>query len=83
MKDIVSFSMGLELDVHTTAYLLAANRMVFNTNNRVDKAYVTLIERYKGTSIADCNAILRDWGIDEKHFLGTHERGEYNMRKSN
>ena len=71
---IVSFSIGLDLDVHATAYLLAANGMVFNTNNRVDKAYVHLIEKYRDRGIDDCNAILRDLGIEEKHFLGAHER---------
>ena len=78
-SNVVSFCMGLELDVHATAYILAANGMVFNTNNRIDKAYVHLIENYKGRDIADCNAILRDLGITEKrHFLGSKERGEYN-----
>ena len=77
---VVSFAMGLGLDVHATAYILQANGMTFNTNDRTDKAYVTLIEQHKGTSIEDCNAILRDLGItQERHYLGSKERGEYNL----
>ena len=78
---VVSFAIGLELDVHATAYLLAANGMVFNTNNKVDKAYVYLIEQHKGRNIEDCNIILGKLGIAKKYFLGSQERGEYNTSK--
>jgi len=76
---VVSFALGLGLDVHATAYILQANGMTFNTNSRIDKAYVTLIEQYKGKEIEDYNAMLRDLGItDPRHYLGSKERGEYN-----
>ncbi len=79
---VVSIGVGFGLDVHLTEYILESNGMCFNTNERLDKAYISLIEEHKGKDIETCNAILRDFGgIEEKHFLGAHERGLYKPRK--
>lgn len=80
MPLVISISIGFGLDVHLTEYILESNRMCFNTNHRLDKAYIHLIEEHKGKSIEDCNAILRDLGIEEKDFLGAHGRGAYKPR---
>lgn len=67
---VVSIAVGFGLDVHTTEYLLESCGMRFNVSDRLDKAYITLIEKYKGRDIEDCNAILRDLGIEGKYMLG-------------
>ena len=78
---VVSIAMGFGLDVHLTEYILESCSMKFNTNDRLDKAYITLIEEHKGKSIFECNAILRDWGIDGKDMLGELDRGANSIKK--
>ena len=77
---VVSFAIGLGINTTGTRILLDINGMVFNPSSTVDQAYTELLENHQGKSIADCNAILRDLGIDEKHFLGSYERGEYTLK---
>ncbi|MDR0325083.1 MAG: hypothetical protein LBI19_03185 [Oscillospiraceae bacterium] len=78
---IISVIMALGLNVHAAAYILQANGMTFNTNDRTDRAYIYLIEEHKGKDIETCNAILRDLGVETKYFLGSQERGAYRLRK--
>lgn len=77
---VVSIAVGFGLDVHMTEYILESCGMRFNTNDRLDKAYIYIIENYKGCSIDDCNGILRDLGVDGDDMLGELERGSYKKR---
>lgn len=78
---VISISIGFGLDVHLTEYILESCGMRFNTNNRLDRAYIHLIEEHKGKDIEECNAILRDLGVKGNDLLGELERGAYNPRK--
>lgn len=79
---VVSIGVGFGLDVHLTEYILESCGMRFNTNDRVDKAYICLLEEHKGKDIETCNTILKELGISSKHYLGTHERGAYKKKDS-
>lgn len=61
---VVSIGVGFELDVHSTEYIIESCGMRFNVNDRLDKAYIHLLEEHKGKDIETCNAILRDLGVD-------------------
>ena len=78
---VVSIGVGFGLDVHSTEYILESCGMRFNVNDRLDRAYILLLEEHKGKSIEDCNAILKELGIKGKDMLGELERGEYKPRK--
>ena len=78
---VVSIAVGFQLDVHLTEYILESCGMNFRESDKVDKAYIYLLENYKGIDIADANGILRDLGIDGIDMLGELSRGEY--RKKN
>lgn len=81
---IISIAVGFKLDVHLTEYILESCGMTFCESNKVDKAYIYLLESCKDRDISECNAILRDLGIDGKDMLGELSRcgGEY-RKKSN
>lgn len=72
---VVSIGVGFGLDCKATEYLLESCGMRFNLNDRVDKAYIHLLEEHKGEDIDTCNAILRDLNIEGKDMLGELERG--------
>lgn len=78
---VISIGVGFELDVHSTEYILESCGMRFNVNDRLDRAYIHLLEEYKGKDIETCNAILRDLGVEGKDMLGELERGIYTPRK--
>ena len=78
---VFSIGVGFELDVHSTEYILESCGMRFNVNDRLDRAYIHLLEEYKGKDIETCNAILRDLGVEGKDMLGELERGIYTPRK--
>ncbi len=77
---VVSIGVGFELDVHTTEYLLESCGQRFNVNDRIDRAYIYLLEEHKGRGIYVCNTILKELGIPENRMLGELERGEYNSK---
>ncbi|MDD4564404.1 MAG: hypothetical protein PHE79_02875 [Eubacteriales bacterium] len=78
---IISISIGFGLDVHSTEYILESCGMRFNVNDRLDRAYIHLIEEHKGKDIETCNAILKELGVKGKDMLGELERGEYKKKK--
>lgn len=78
---VISIGVGFELDVHSTEYILESCGMRFNVNDRLDKAYIHLLEEHKGKDIETCNAILRDLGVEGKDMLGELDRGSYVPRK--
>ncbi len=78
---VISISIGFGLDVHSTEYILESCGMRFNINNRLDRAYIYLIEEHKGKDIEACNAILKELGVNGKDLLGELERGQYQPRK--
>lgn len=78
---VISIGVGFELDVHSTEYILESCGMRFNVNDRLDRAYIHLLEEHKGTDIETCNAILRDLGVEGKNMLGELEKGSYVPRK--
>lgn len=78
---VISIGVGFELDVHSTEYILESCGMRFNVNDRLDRAYIHLLEEHKGKDIETCNAILRDLGVEGKDMLGELERGSYIPRK--
>ena len=78
---VISIGVGFELDVHSTEYILESCGMRFNVNDRLDRAYIHLLEEHKGKDIETCNAILRDLGVEGKDMLGELERGIYTPRK--
>jgi hypothetical protein len=78
---VVSIGIGFQLDVHSTEYILESCGMRFNVNDRLDRAYIHLLEEHKGKDIETCNAILRDLGVEGKDMLGELERGSYTPRK--
>ena len=75
-SEIISFVMGLQLNSGEAEILMHANGMKLNINRPIDRAYIELMEKHTGRSIADCNAILRDLGVVTKNdeFLGSKER---------
>lgn len=77
---IISIAVGFKLDVHLTEYILESCGMRFCESNKVDKAYIYILENYKGRNIGDCNGILRDLGIDGKDMLGELDRGRYKKK---
>ena len=81
---IISIAVGFNLDVHLTEYILESCGMTFCESSKVDKAYIYLLESCKGKDISDCNAILRDLGIEGKDMLGELSRcgGEYRKRSN-
>jgi len=74
---VVSIGVGFGFDSHITEYILESCGLKFNTNDRVDKAYIYLLEEHKDKDWVTCNIILSELGIDKKHYLGSHERGSY------
>lgn len=78
---VISIGVGFELDVYSTEYILESCGMRFNVNDRLDRAYIHLLEEHKGKDIETCNAILRDLGVEGKDMLGELERGSYTPRK--
>lgn len=78
---VVSIAVAFSLDVHITEYILESCGMRFNVNDRLDKAYIYIIENYKGLSIEEYNGILRDLGVKGKDMLGELERGIYRKHK--
>lgn len=78
---IISLSMGFGLDVHSTEYILESCGIRFNTNSRLDRAYIHLIEEHKGKDIGTCNTILKELGVGGNDLLGELERGSYAPRK--
>lgn len=80
---IISIAVGFKLDVHLTEYILESCGMTFCESNKVDKAYIYLLESCKDRDIWECNVILRDLGIDGKDMLGELTRCEGKYRKSN
>ncbi|MBA9085096.1 hypothetical protein FHR92_001558 [Fontibacillus solani] len=78
---VISIGVGFGLDVHTTEYILESCGMRFNVNDRLDRAYIHLLEEHKEKDIEACNAILRDLGVDGKDMLGELERGAYSPRR--
>lgn len=72
---VISIGVGFGLDVHSTEYILESCGMRFNVNDRLDKAYIHILEGHKDKDIDTCNAILRDLSIDGKDMLGELERG--------
>lgn len=78
---VVSIGVGFGLDVHSTEYILESGGMRFNVNDRLDKAYIHLLEEHKGKDIDTCNAILRDLGVAGKDMLGELERGANTSKK--
>lgn len=77
---IVSIAVGFGLDVHMAEYMLEACGMRFCSYNRVDKAYIHIIENYKGEDIETCNGVLKELGVEGKDMLGELERGSYKKR---
>lgn len=77
---IVSIAVGFGLDVHMAEYMLEACGMRFCSYDRVDKAYIYIIENYKGKDIETCNAVLKELGIEGKYMLGELERGSYKKK---
>lgn len=76
---VISIAVGFQLDVHLTEYILESCGMRFQESNKVDKAYIYLLENCKGKGIEYCNAVLRDLGIEGKDMLGelTRNGGGY------
>ncbi len=77
---IVSIAVALELDVHMAEYMLEACGMCFCSYNRVDKAYIHIIENHKGSDVETCNGILKELGVESKYMLGELERGSYKKK---
>lgn len=77
---VVSIAVGFGLDVHMTEYILEACGMRFCSYARVDKAYIYIIESYKGADIETCNGVLKELGIEGKYMLGELERGYYKKK---
>lgn len=78
---VISIAVGFSLDLHITEYILQACGMCLCESNRLDKAYMYLIENYKGIGIAEANDILRDLGVNESDMLGELCRGPYRRYK--
>lgn len=77
---VVSIAVGFQLDGHLTEYILESAGMKFRESDRVDKAYIYVIENCKGKDIPYCNGVLRDLGIEEKYMLGELARGSYKKK---
>lgn len=78
---VISIAVGFQLDVHLTEYILESCGMRFMEASKVDKAYIYILENYKGKDIETCNGVLRELGIEGKYMLGELDRGSYNQAK--
>ncbi|NBI10735.1 hypothetical protein D1641_12035 [Colidextribacter sp. OB.20] len=67
---IISIAVGFRLNVHMAEYILESCGQRFNTNDRLDMAYIYLLEKCKGKTIEECNGVLRDLGIEGRYMLG-------------
>lgn len=77
---VVSIGVGFQLGVHLTQYILESAGMKFRQTDRLDKAYMYILENCKGKDIPYCNGVLRDLGIEEKYMLGELTKGPYRKR---
>lgn len=77
---VISIAVGFGLDVHMTEYILEACGMRFCSYDRVDKAYIHIIENYKDADIETCNGVLKELEIEGKYMLGELERGYYKKK---
>lgn len=80
---VISICIGFNIDAVSTQLLLQSAGCGFNLNNRIHRAYLYLIEYYKGADIDECNDILEILNVPETKQLGSYERGPYNLKKSN
>lgn len=69
MKTIIAFCVACNLDMLNTITLLESLGLSFKKTSLVDYAYCYLIANYSGKSIAECNAVLKNLGIDSNDFL--------------
>ncbi|MBQ3135775.1 MAG: hypothetical protein IJB75_08240 [Oscillospiraceae bacterium] len=78
---IISICIGFQLDTVSTNLLLHSAGFGFNMSNRIHRAYLYLIEYYKGHDISECNKILEYLDVPPFKRLGSSERGPYKPRE--
>ena len=75
---LISVCIGYDLDILMTQSLLYSLGLGFRQNNKRDYAYTFLLTRCRGKSIDECNEILKEFGIEERYYLGYHARKKIN-----
>lgn len=78
---VISVAIGFELDFDITECILKSCGLCLNSNDRVDRAYIYILENHKGRDIDECNMVLSQLGVPGNAMLGELERGEYTKHK--
>lgn len=71
---LISVCVGYDLDLMMAQALLYSLGLGFNRFNKRDYAYSFLLTRCRGKDIDECNEILKNLGVEERHYLGVHAR---------
>lgn len=73
-KTLMSICVAYDLDVVMAYRLLDSLGLRFDPVNRRDYAYLLLLTRCRGKSIAECNEILKALGIPQGDWIGHYAR---------
>ena len=76
---LISVCVGYDLDLMMAQALLYSLGLGINRFSERDYAYTFLLTRCRGKDIDECNEILKQLGIPEKHYLGVHARKKINQ----
>lgn len=73
METILAWCIGLKYPEEKIYQLLELAGYALSPADRIHCAYRNLLHVFEiyNLSVQDCNEILRNWEIDEKHFLGS------------
>ena len=69
MRSIIAFCIACNMDMLNTVTLLESLGLTFRRTGKVDYAYSYLIVNYRGKSIPECNAVLKNLWIDDGYLL--------------
>ena len=78
IETILAFCIGLGISEEETKHLLCLKGYALSPENPVHCAYMDLLHVYEifGLGVQECNELLKSWGIDKKHFLGSFDFDE-------
>lgn len=78
IETILAFCVGFHVPEDKTYYLLSLKSYALSRENPVHCAYMDIVHvcDIYGFGVLEFNAILCEWGIDKKHFLGSFGQDE-------
>ena len=76
LRTVVTICLGLNLEYIESVKLLESAGYVLVMTIKIDYAYYLLMTKYKHREFVmeDYNKILKGWGFDKKHYLGSQSR---------